>query len=536
MSVSSTDNQIIYTGSGTTGPFDFDFRIYQSADLLVQKFEIATEITTDLAETTDYVVTVDIDGTGHVDLNAALSSAYKLIITRRLPLTQEVTYVENDKFPAATHEEALDRAIMICQQLQEQVSRAVTVPAGSTLDPADIVNEVTAAAAAAEAAQTAAEAAQAAAETAQGLAEDARDAAIAAEGTATTEAGLATTAKTDAQTARDAAQNYAAAIKGTSTSSVAIATGSKTFTTQAGKQFAAGMFILVVDQANSANFMFGQVTSYSSTTLVVDSQVVGGSGTIAAWNIYVAGIRGAQGATGAAGADGKTWYSGSGAPSDASGVDGDFYLNTTTYDVFKKAAGTWGTAVLNIKGATGATGATGAAGDGKFNTATVTVKTDNYTVLDADFGNVLVMNNASAKAFTLPNITASKVIHLKNIGAGVCSITPDASDTCEIASLAQYEAVILVADTTNNVWRCINKLGAATAWTTGTFASTDLTTGNLTITHNLGLASPYVFTAEFYNDSGDEVFPTPGAATTNTKVYSFANMGTFSGWTWRWKP
>jgi len=166
MSVSSTDNQVIYTGSGTTGPFDFDYRVYSSSDLLVQKFEIATEVTTDLTETTDYSVSIDEDGTGSVTTVAAVTSSYKLIITRELPLTQEIEYVEADKFPATTHEEGLDRGVMIAQQLQEQLDRCVKVQAGSTTDPDELIDTLVNSVADAEAAQAAAEVAQTAAEAA----------------------------------------------------------------------------------------------------------------------------------------------------------------------------------------------------------------------------------------------------------------------------------------------------------------------------------------------------------------------------------
>ena len=101
-----------------------------------------------------------------------------------------------------------------------------------------------------------------------------------------------------------AAANYAAALKATSTSSLAIGTGSKTFVTQASKQFAAGQFILITSDANSANYMHGQVTSYSSTSLVVNVIDVGGSGTLADWTISVSGSRGAIGETGATGPEG----------------------------------------------------------------------------------------------------------------------------------------------------------------------------------------------------------------------------------------
>ncbi|MEI6558285.1 MAG: hypothetical protein WCO00_07730 [Rhodospirillaceae bacterium] len=74
------------------------------------------------------------------------------------------------------------------------------------------------------------------------------------------------------------------------------------------------------------------------------------------------GPAGATGATGPSGAAGSVWHSGSGAPSVATGVNGDWYLNIATGDVYTRAAGAWGSAAGSIRGATGATGASGAAG------------------------------------------------------------------------------------------------------------------------------------------------------------------------------
>jgi hypothetical protein len=92
-----------------------------------------------------------------------------------------------------------------------------------------------------------------------------------------------------------------------------------------------------------------------------------------------AGATGATGATGSAGTngsngtDGKTILNGSGTPSAETGVNGDFYIDTTNNLIFgPKTSGTWGsgtsiigpTGAQGTQGATGATGATGAAAAG----------------------------------------------------------------------------------------------------------------------------------------------------------------------------
>jgi hypothetical protein len=116
--------------------------------------------------------------------------------------------------------------------------------------------------------------------------------------TANTAAGSATTKANEAAASATSAANYAAALTATSTTSTLIGTGAKTFTTQANKQFQAGQTLKIVSQANSANFMIGTVTSYSTTSLVMGISSIGGSGTFSDWNISITGERGTAGLTG----------------------------------------------------------------------------------------------------------------------------------------------------------------------------------------------------------------------------------------------
>lgn len=113
-------------------------------------------------------------------------------------------------------------------------------------------------------------------------------------------------AAADSETAAAAsaatAASYAASLSSTSTTSLAIATGAKTFTTQAGKQYIAGQYLIASSAASALNYMHGTVTSYSGTTLIMNITDIGGSGTLADWNISLSGTQGPIGATGPAGA------------------------------------------------------------------------------------------------------------------------------------------------------------------------------------------------------------------------------------------
>ncbi len=72
----------------------------------------------------------------------------------------------------------------------------------------------------------------------------------------------------------------------------------------------------------------------------------------------VANIEGPAGPSGPSGAPGSVWRNGSGAPSNGLGINGDYYLNDANGDVYQKAAGVY-SVVANIEGPTGSPGAPG---------------------------------------------------------------------------------------------------------------------------------------------------------------------------------
>lgn len=110
----------------------------------------------------------------------------------------------------------------------------------------------------------------------------------------------------ECEDARDAAIAAAtASMLGTSASSVAIGTGSKGFTTQAGKNWGEGSWLMIASDADPTNFMFGYVTAYSGTALTVTVTKIGGAGTHTDWNISLSGPGGEDGDNGTAGADGS---------------------------------------------------------------------------------------------------------------------------------------------------------------------------------------------------------------------------------------
>lgn len=114
------------------------------------------------------------------------------------------------------------------------------------------------------------------------------------------EINLAKSAQTYASAAATSATqaaNYAAALLATSTTSLTVGAGSQSLTIQAGKQFAAGQYIIISRTSAPTTYMWGTVTSYNSGTgaLVISVAVTSGSGTATDWSISISGAQGAQG-------------------------------------------------------------------------------------------------------------------------------------------------------------------------------------------------------------------------------------------------
>lgn len=112
---------------------------------------------------------------------------------------------------------------------------------------------------------------------------------------AASSATAAATSETNAATSATAAANSAATLYGTSVTPNTISSGAKTFTTQTGKRFDAGMFLTIVNASATSNIISGVSTAYSGTTLNINIIEVIGGGSSSNWNIYVSGAPGIDG-------------------------------------------------------------------------------------------------------------------------------------------------------------------------------------------------------------------------------------------------
>ena len=133
MTVSSTTTKNSYSGNASTTTFAYGFKIFADADLTVI-LRASTGVETVQTLTTHYTVTnAGVDTGGNVEFGSAPASGVTVVIRRNMAITQATDYVANDPFPAATHEDALDRLTFISQQMQEESDRSIKLSRTNTM-------------------------------------------------------------------------------------------------------------------------------------------------------------------------------------------------------------------------------------------------------------------------------------------------------------------------------------------------------------------------------------------------------------------
>ena len=140
MTISSTTNTISYTGTGSATSFAVNYVFFgtgTSAELQVVQVTIATGAETVKTNGTDFTVTGGSGSTGTVTAASPPANTVKWVINRTTTQTQETDYVENDPFPAESHEKALDRLTAVNQEQQRSLGRTAQLPDGytGTFDP-----------------------------------------------------------------------------------------------------------------------------------------------------------------------------------------------------------------------------------------------------------------------------------------------------------------------------------------------------------------------------------------------------------------
>lgn len=124
-----------YAGNGVTTNFAFTFRMFSADDLVATQAD-ADGVETVLDNDTDYTGTLNADQNsnpgGSITLTTALPTGETLVITSAVAAAQSTNITNAGGFYPEVIETALDRAVVLVQQLEELIGRAMTIPVTNT--------------------------------------------------------------------------------------------------------------------------------------------------------------------------------------------------------------------------------------------------------------------------------------------------------------------------------------------------------------------------------------------------------------------
>lgn len=133
MTVAAIAPIISYIEDGATLAFSVPFRFLAGSDLVVSRTVAGVETTLTYPAQWSAVGGAS-DAGGTVTLGTSVAGA-TLVIRRQTPLAQQTDYTATDRFPAESHERALDRAMLIAQEQDREVDSLSQALSGVLADP-----------------------------------------------------------------------------------------------------------------------------------------------------------------------------------------------------------------------------------------------------------------------------------------------------------------------------------------------------------------------------------------------------------------
>lgn len=124
MTVSTTTSKIAYTGNGVTTLYAFPYPFIAASDIQVYVGGVLKALTT------DYTISgsAPYPAGANITFVAAPANLTSIVLTRVRPFTQTLDLVPNDPLPADDVERDFDHVVMLAQQLNEAITRSITIP------------------------------------------------------------------------------------------------------------------------------------------------------------------------------------------------------------------------------------------------------------------------------------------------------------------------------------------------------------------------------------------------------------------------
>lgn len=145
MTVSSTTTKNSYSGDSSQTVFAYAFKIFDDDDIQVILRDDTTGVETVQTKTTHYSVSnVGNANGGNVTFVTAPATGKTVVLIRNTPSTQVTDYVPNDPFPAAAHEDALDKLTFLVQEVQEEIDRTIKLSKTNTISTVEFSEGATA--------------------------------------------------------------------------------------------------------------------------------------------------------------------------------------------------------------------------------------------------------------------------------------------------------------------------------------------------------------------------------------------------------
>ena len=140
MSVQNQTVKNVYAGNGSTTVFPYTF------DLLTTDGEhVGVYVTNDAGvsePTTNFTIDTTAKTVTYPKTGDALPSGKKIVIRREIPNEQELNLVNGGEFFADDIEGEMDREVMMIQQLQEEVDRAVKMDPASEQTQKELLQDI----------------------------------------------------------------------------------------------------------------------------------------------------------------------------------------------------------------------------------------------------------------------------------------------------------------------------------------------------------------------------------------------------------